>query len=75
MKITGTSSHIKVEINDKVFKIEGEMIVEGFLAYSNTISNWDELNHNKVIDEDTRLDIIKAVINETKESEFKIEFE
>jgi hypothetical protein len=37
MKIKGTSSYIKVEIDNKIVKIQGEMFVGGFLAYSDSI--------------------------------------
>ena len=41
MKITGTMSYIKVEIDEKVVKIDGEMIVGGFVAFKNTIKKWE----------------------------------
>ena len=41
MKITGTMSYIKVEINGKTVKIEGEKGIGGFIAYKNTIRNWE----------------------------------
>jgi hypothetical protein len=37
MKITGTSSYIKVEIDGKVAKIQGKMIVNGFVALKDMI--------------------------------------
>ena len=46
MKITGTSSYIKVEIDNKMVKIKGEMIVGGFLAYSDSIKNWESPHDN-----------------------------
>jgi hypothetical protein len=30
MKITGTSSYVEVQIDDRVVKIQGEMLVGGF---------------------------------------------
>lgn len=37
MKITGTSSYIEVELDGKIVKIEGEILVGGFVAYKDTI--------------------------------------
>jgi uncharacterized protein len=75
MKITGTSSYIKVEYDNKTVKIQGEMIVGGFLAYSDSIKNWESPHDNTAIDDLTKNAIIKAVIAETKNSKFIIEFE
>jgi hypothetical protein len=75
MKITGTSSYIKVEIDDKTVKIQGEMLVNGFVAFLDSVKNWEAPFDNVVIDAKTKADIIKGVIEETKNSEFKIEFE
>jgi hypothetical protein len=75
MKITGTSSYIKVQINDKTVKIEGEMLVDGFLAYSNTIGKWESPYNDLIIDDKTKVEIIKAVINRTSDSNFKIVFD
>jgi Immunity protein 74 len=75
MKITGTSSYIKVQINDKTVKIEGEMLVNGFLAYSNTIEKWESPYNDLIIDDKTKVEIIKAVINRTSDSNFKIVFD
>lgn len=75
MKITGTSSYIKVEIDNKTLKIQGEMLVGGFLAYSDSIKNWESPHDSISIDDATKSEIIKTVINETKNSKFIIEFE
>ncbi|WP_226537385.1 Imm74 family immunity protein [Fictibacillus halophilus] len=77
MKITGTSSFIIVQINDKTVKIEGEMLVDGFLAYSNTIKKWESPSpyNDLIIDDKTKVEIIKAVINRTSNSKFKIVFD
>ncbi|ARU60013.1 hypothetical protein CBW65_02235 [Tumebacillus avium] len=75
MKITGTSSYIKVEYDNKTVKIQGEMTVGGFIAYSDTIKNWESPHENLAIDDVTKSKIIKEVIAETKNSKFIIEFE
>jgi hypothetical protein len=51
------------------------MIVGGFLAYSDSIKNWESPHDNTAIDDLTKNAIIKAVIAETKNSKFIIEFE
>ena len=74
MKITGTNSYIKVEIDKKIVKIEGEMIVGGFVAFKDTIKQW-EVPEGEKIDSATKQYIIESVINETKDSHMKIIFE
>ncbi|WP_139815884.1 Imm74 family immunity protein [Serratia proteamaculans] len=43
MKITGTRSYIKIEIeiDGRTIKIPGEMIVGGFVAYKEGIKKWE----------------------------------
>lgn len=75
MKITGTSSYITVEIDNKIVKIQGEMLVNGFLAYSDTIKHWEPPYEHLIIDCQSKREIIDAVMNESKGSHFKIEFD
>ena len=75
MKITGTTSYIKVEIDGKVVKIEGEMIVGGFVAFKNTIRNWEPPYESEVIDDKVKKEIVYKVINETQNSHLVIAFE
>jgi len=75
MKITGTMSYIKVEINGKTVKIEGEKIIGGFIAFKNTIRNWEPPYENEVIDENLKQEIMKKVTDETKNSHLEITFE
>ena len=75
MKITGTRSYIKVEINGKTVKIEGEKIIGGFIAFKNTIRNWEPPYENEVIDENVKQEIMKRVTDETKNSHLEINFE
>ena len=51
MKITGTMSYIKVEIEGKTVKIEGEKVIGGVIAFKNTIKNWEPPYENEIIDE------------------------
>lgn len=75
MEITGTPSYIKVQINDKTVKIEGEMLVDGFLAYSNTINKRESPYNDLIIDDKTKVEIINAIINRTCDSIYKIVFD
>lgn len=75
MKITGTRSYIKVEIGGKVVKIEGEMIIGGFVACKNTIKNWEPPYNNEIISDEMKQEIIDKVIDKTKNSHLVITFE
>ncbi|WP_040214615.1 Imm74 family immunity protein [Clostridium polynesiense] len=75
MKITGTMSYIKVEIDEKVVKIEGEKIIGGFVAFKDTMKNWESPHDDDVIDDKLKQEIIDRVTNETKNSHLVITFE
>ncbi|OEF99575.1 hypothetical protein BHF71_08490 [Vulcanibacillus modesticaldus] len=75
MKITGTSSYIEVEIDNKTVKIQGEMIVNGFVAYSDTIIHWEPPHEHLTIDSATKDRIIKKITEYSKKTNFKIVFE
>ncbi|OCA85822.1 hypothetical protein A8F94_13195 [Bacillus sp. FJAT-27225] len=74
MKITGTSSYILIEVDNKVIKVQGEMLVNGFAAYADTIKNWEPPHENEVLDSETKQNIIVEAVEYTKNSQFKIEF-
>ncbi|WP_430509814.1 Imm74 family immunity protein [Gottfriedia solisilvae] len=75
LKITGTSSSIYIEFEGKIVKISGELLVNGFVAYVDSIKNWEPPYENMEISEEIKERIISAVIHQTKNSDFKIEFE
>ncbi len=75
MKITGTMSYIKVEIEGKTVKIEGEKVIGGFIAFKNTIKNWEPPYENEIIDEKLKQEIIQKVSDKTKNSHLVITFE
>lgn len=75
MKITGTISYIKVEVQGKTVKIEGEKVIGGFIAFKNTIKNWEPPYENEVIDEKLKQEIIEKVSDKTKNSHLVITFE
>lgn len=75
MKITGTKSYVKVEFEEKVIKIKGELLVGGFVAYIDSIEKWESPYGAEKIDELEKQRIMDMVINETKDSHFVITFE
>lgn len=75
MNITGTMSYIKVQLDGKVVKIDGEMIVGGFIAFKDSISKWEPPYEDEIIDDNTKQEIIDGVINQTKNSHLVITFE
>ena len=75
MNITGTMSYIKVEIEGKTVKIEGEKLIGGFIAFKNTIKNWEPPYENEIIDEKLKQEIIQKVSDKTKNSHLVITFE
>ena len=75
MKITGTMSYIKVEIEGKTVKIEGEKVIDGFIAFKNTIKNWEPPYENEIIDEKLKQEIIQKVSDKTENSHLVITFE
>ncbi len=75
MKITGTRSYIEVEFEGKVVKIEGELLIGGFVAYKNTMKNWEAPHECEVIDDVLKQKIMDMVVEETKNSHLVITFE
>ncbi|PJI09063.1 MULTISPECIES: Imm74 family immunity protein [Clostridium] len=74
VKITGTRSYIKVEMNGKTVKIPGEMIIGGFVAVKKAIKEWEK-PAKEVIDEETKEKLIREVVSKTKDSYMVITFE
>ena len=42
MKITGTRTYIDVEDEGRVIRIQGEMIIGGFVAYKRSMTKWNQ---------------------------------
>lgn len=74
VKITGSRSFIDVDIDGKEVRIIGEMIVGGFVAYKNSIKEWNK-PAGEIINDDTKNDIIRKVTEKTKNSHMVIVFE
>lgn len=75
MKITGTSSYIKIEIESKILIIKGERLINGFLAYSDTLLKYEPPFDKEIIGIDEKLELINMIITEGKKNNFIIEFE
>ncbi len=75
MKITGTSSYIKIEIENKLLIIKGERLISGFLAYSDTLLKYEPPFDREIISSDEKLKLINIIIEEGKKNNFIIEFE
>ncbi len=76
MKVTGTSSEMEVEMDDgKVIKFEGELLVDGFLAYKDTGKQWEPPYNDIALTTDDLQRVIDAVLNDKVNPKFKIYFE
>jgi len=73
MKITGTSSFIEVNMeNGLIAKIQGEMLMDGFVAYMDTLKYWEYPNNKKLVTENEKNIIKDGIENKNKNSAFKI---
>lgn len=77
MILGGTRSYIRVSIFNKVVKISGELLMNGhgFVAYKNSITSWEHPNEDEAISEEMKETIIAHILEESKKSNMKIEFE
>ena len=75
MILGGTNSYIRVELFGKIVKIQGELLMNGFIAYKKSITKWESPNDNETIDDKTKELIIQHVFEESQKADFKIEFE
>ena len=75
VKIKGTRDDIDVTIDGRVVRIDGELIIGGFVAYKDSITEWLKPKGVNITEEEKE-DIIKQVTEKTKDSEFmKIVFD
>lgn len=77
MKITGTSSYIKFDLeNGYVLKAEGEMLTEGrFIVYKNSMKFWEEPHSDEKITEEQIEEIIREVTANMNDNTVQIIFE
>ena len=74
VKIKGSWSYIDVYDGDRVVRIQGEMVVGGFVAYKDSMKNW-LVPEDVPMSEEEKQDIIGKVIEKTKDSHMVISFE
>jgi hypothetical protein len=74
MKITATTSYLKVEIADKETIIQGKMLTDGFIAFSDTMNYWEPPYEDIKINENIKTELINCLMKETQNSDFKIIF-
>lgn len=77
MKITGTRSHIRVEIDGKVILINGELTtIPAFYADIKSIKNWEPPYENEEITEEEKAELIRKITEESqKEGWIRVYFE
>lgn len=76
IKITGTNTYMDVEIDDKKVRIHGELVVDGFVAFKESMKEWTVPEHVKLTEEDKAM-IIQKVTEDCQKStsHMKIRFE
>ncbi len=77
MKITGTRSHIRVEIEGKVILINGELTTTpAFYADIKSIRKWESPYDNEEISEAEKTELIIKITEESKkEGNIRVYFE
>lgn len=74
IKITGTNTYIDVEIDEKLVRIQGELVVGGFVCYKDSIKEWIIPFEQPVTEEEKEM-IIQKVTEKTQGSHMVITFE
>lgn len=74
MKITGTRTYIDVEDEGRVIRIQGEMIIGGFVAHKKSMTKW-KVPENEPVTEEEKTTIIDKVTKKTHGSHMVITFE
>jgi hypothetical protein len=74
VKITGTNSYIILDYNGRKIKVEGEMIVGGFVAEKNTMKRYEPPFENELVTEEVKEKYIHEAIEKTKGSHMVIQF-
>ncbi|MBE9468860.1 MAG: hypothetical protein IMY72_11170 [Bacteroidetes bacterium] len=77
MKITGTRSHIRVEIEGKVILINGELTTTpAFYADIKSIKKWEPPYDQEEITEEEKTKLIQIITEESqKEGNIRVYFE
>ena len=77
MKITGSMNYVKFDLeNGYVLKAEGEMLLgRKFVAYKDTMKNWEPPHENEELREEHIESIIQEVQKSMNENTVQIMFE
>ncbi|MCG8711011.1 hypothetical protein JHU04_004349 [Brenneria sp. 4F2] len=75
MKITGTNSYIILDDGGRKIKVEGEMIIGGFIANINSIKNFEPPYEKEELTEETKREHIDKTIKKTADTYMEIKFE
>jgi len=77
MKITGSSSYIKFDLeNGYVLKADGEMLIgKKFVVYKDSMKAWEPPHQDEKITEEQVIDIIDQVERNINENTVQIVFE
>jgi hypothetical protein len=63
------------DFEGKSIVVEGEMIVNGFVAYQSSMTHWREPNNHLLVTDEERERLIQAVLDDNKNKSFQIIFE
>ena len=74
MKITGTNSYILLNLEGKILKASGEMIVGGFVADKSSMTHFEPPYENELLTANTKQIYIDTAIAKTKNSHMVITF-
>lgn len=73
--ITGTRSYIKIHFGNKIIKVEGELLINGFAADKRTMKGWEPPYDKEPLTDREKQEIIEAVEKKTKGTHMVITFE
>lgn len=77
MKITGSSSHVKFDLeNGYTVKADGEMLVGSeFVVFKDSMKNWEPPHEDEKLSEAEVQEIIQQIKQNTNENTVQISFE
>lgn len=74
MKITGTNSYIVLDQDERKIKVEGEMVIGGFIAEIKSMRSFEPPHEDEVLTEEIIQCYINETIKKTKGSHMFIKF-
>ena len=75
-----TRGHIRLKVGDKSATLYGEALLPGygspdFVIYSNSMESWDPPNHDELISQSEKAELLSVVESELSERGYKVEIE